>query len=157
MWRSDAGALLLGLASAACAGEAPSPVQDYPLTVWNRCSVSPEEPNFYELLHLYAHETTSFLGSPDLLMAPLAVDARIVVVVTSTDYVTVVRRRNTGEEMALTTSSPLNLSSPCFVLQVFDESFRLSEDLDACVPMDDGEPAADGAHDSGGGDPPPGD
>jgi len=145
--RHIAPALLL-LAGCA-AGEPSHPTQRHWLTVWNRCSVSPEQPNFYELLEVRAHDDESYLEADNLLDEPLAVGARTALRILSGQFVTVIRRRNTGESIALTTARALPLPDNCGVLEVFDDGFRFVRDLDSCIPDPDGGPPGP---DGGGGD-----
>ena len=160
---------LLLVASIGCADGAtvPLPFVGY-LTVWNRNSVSPDNPSFYEILELYVHTTGSSQGAPSLLEQPLAIDATLAVPFVSEQYVPVVRRRNTGQTIALTTGKGLDIDSSCYVLEVFDETFRLQQNSEVALPAlvaagqaadcgvntNDGG-SADGA--DGGGDPAPGD
>jgi hypothetical protein len=124
------GALLAALLSGACADaiEPPPPPLGF-LTLWNRNSVSPDSPTFYEILELHVHDEASFSAArhASRLNAPLAIDATIAVRFRSGQYVTVVRRRNVGQNLALTTSEGLEIDSSCYVLEVFDETFRFLE------------------------------
>ncbi len=141
-------ALALCAGAAACAEGAPQPPLTRQVTVWNRCTTNPDEPNFYALQELYTHTTPSWSGETDLLDNDLEVGAETVVSIRDGSYVTVVRRRNLGQRIALTTSTPLNLGQSCNLLEVFDDGFRLTQDLTRCFDRDDGPP---------GGDPAPGD
>ena len=156
-------------AGAACAGDGPVPPAPFEgfLTVWNRNSVSPEQPAFYEILELYVHDSSSHQGAAELLGGqPLAIDGRLAVGFNSGQYVTTVRRRNIGQDLALTTGRGIDIDSSCFVLEVFDETFRLKVNGDVALPAlaAAGQVAScsvsrseGGPDDGGGGDPAPGD
>jgi hypothetical protein len=164
---------LVAMLCTACADSTPTPSRLFSgyLTVWNRNSVSPEQPTFFEILELHVHYTADFSGGTSLLEQPLAIDATIAVDFTSEQYVTVVRRRNTGQNIALTTGSHLVIDSSCYVLEVFDEAFRFNENGDVALPAlvaagktancstntNDGGSGDGGDGDGGGGDPAPGD
>jgi hypothetical protein len=142
-------AMVVLVASACGAESAKVPAEPFVanLTLWNRSSESPEQPNFLELLEVRVHDGQTFLGSPNLLDEPLAIDARVVIVIKSGQYLTVIRRKNTGQNIAITTGEPLQLSSHCHVLEVFDDGFRLTEDVEQCNPPADGGPTDGGPED----------
>ncbi len=102
------------------------------LVVWNRSS--------YQLLDLRLHDGPSYNGAANLLTTPLVCEQQVTVTATTGQYVTVIRRKNLGENIALTTAEGLPIYGAGYVLIVFDESFRL---VDPPSPMDDGPPGGD--------------
>ena len=158
---------LVALAFSGCAADRPPQPFQAHLTVWNRNSVSPDQPDFYEILGLYAHGSPDFpVGATSLIDTPLAIDATIAFEFTSENYVSAVRRRNTGENIALTTGTGLTIDSSCYVLEVFDDAFRLLENGDVALPALAAagfdatctvNPVDGGADGGAGGDPTPGD
>jgi hypothetical protein len=113
--------LTLALLVAACGdGEGQVPVVDTTLTVLNRSQ--------FELLELYVHELESYDEAENLLVAPLAPDAELVVDFTTYWFVTVVRLKiAVGDPIAVTTAEGLEVGAEGFTLIVFDESFRLMD------------------------------
>ncbi|OGQ91066.1 MAG: hypothetical protein A2289_05220 [Deltaproteobacteria bacterium RIFOXYA12_FULL_58_15] len=147
--------VLIAMVSTTCSDEQlPTLPLNPQLTVWNRCSKSPDNPNFYELLHLYCHAGEAYANLADLLSQPLAVGDETVIEFNQGNFITVVRRRNTGQQIALTTRSGLAVPDDCYTLEVFDDAFRLVR-RDNCM-LDDGSPNGDDGSDADDG-PPPGD
>ncbi len=113
---------LLASAAAACneGGTSGGPLPSM-LTVWNRSQ--------FELLAVYVHRETDYLGTENLLAEPLPIDAVVDVALYGGQSVTVVRKKiEVGEEIALTTARGLDeVDGPGYTLMVFDDGFRLME------------------------------
>jgi hypothetical protein len=111
--------LLVGCAANGKLGAAPATQGPFTLTVWNRSQ--------FELLELHVHGSSGYQNTDNELEAPpLGLEAKIDLEVYTGNYFTVVRQRiDVGEEMALTTATPVSLGRDGYTLIVFDESFRL--------------------------------
>ena len=82
----------------------------------------------FELLEVRVHDGEDYRQAPNVLTAPLATDADVVVPFTTNQRITVFRPRvDVGEVMAMTTAEDLEVVRPGFVLLVFDDGFRLVE------------------------------
>lgn len=113
---------VLSVALAGCSGEDADPniVPPVPvrLTLWNRSQ--------FELLDVRAHEAPGYAGSANLLIEPLAIEARLDLDVLRGDRITVIRRKvEVGDTIALTTGRALTDIGDGSTLVVFDEAFRL--------------------------------
>ncbi|MFO0723464.1 MAG: hypothetical protein U1E65_06775 [Myxococcota bacterium] len=102
-----------------CAESGPPPVpKPATLAIKNRSQ--------FQLDEVRLHSGPSFVGVPNLLRAPMAIDATITTTVTGDVNLTVIRARYLGGPMvALTTEEPLELvDGGIFDISVFDDSFR---------------------------------
>jgi hypothetical protein len=108
------------LAFAGC-GALLGPPVDTTLTLWNRAQS--------EVLEARVHDCPAYAGAPNLLSAPLAVEAQAGVPFHTGQCVTVLRRRvELGDPTAFTTAEGLDdVRSAGWVLIIFDASFRLME------------------------------
>jgi hypothetical protein len=142
---------ILALLVASCADDSLSPMdrRPQPLTVWNSTQRPLEE--------VRVHDDTEYLEAANELLAPLEDDDRTVVDIISSQHVTVIRRNvDGGQRIAFTTATGLYVPTPGYVLQVFQESFRLHEpDFQDGAPPDGGDFDRDGGDFNGdtGGDP----
>jgi hypothetical protein len=140
--------VLVGLAAACGSDNAKSPPvqpQRVSLTIWNSSQRPLEE--------VRVHSGTEYLSATNLLTAPLPDDDRTLVDIFSGQHVTVIRRNvDGGQRIAFTTAQGLYLPTSGYVLQVFQESFRLHEpDLADGLPPDGGDAHTDGGPNDGGG------
>lgn len=110
--------LLVGVS--ACGAESQPPGRtpvDVTLTVWNL--------SHYPIKGLYVHRGESYLGAANQLSEPLLEQAKVGVPLTTGQYVTAVRDKNLGEEIALTTGAGLMVYNSDCTLIVLNENFQL--------------------------------
>jgi hypothetical protein len=113
------------------------------LTVWNSTDREIEE--------VRVHDGAVYLAAPNLLAEVLPDGGRAVVDIFNGQRVTVIRRNVAGgKRIAFTTARGLDVTGPGWVLQVFQESFRLYPPDLLDGPVNDGEgPSDDGGNDDG--------
>lgn len=117
-------AVIIALLSlVACADEVSDPViRQGSLRIINQSQ--------YQVQELRIHKIESYLGAANVLVMPMAVDEEHLFFDVGERYVTVFREKfRDGPLIAITTASPINLiSGQGARLQIFDESFRVSDD-----------------------------
>jgi len=139
-----AAALALGAAACSSAYFPSGPkARNVMLEVWNLGT--------HNMKALYVTPDPSYADAKNLLDAPLAPQQTVVVPFFTGKYVTVVRERNNGQDLALTTQSGLMIYNNRCTLIAFNDSFQLQGDPDR---GDDDGRAFD---EPGDGDPGPGD
>ena len=95
--------------------EPPEPI---PLTLWNRSQ--------FELTELYVHPGSRYVDATNLLETGLTLgDSLLVESFYNGNRITIVRQKNAGERIALTTARDIVVHRPGYTLIVFDDSFRL--------------------------------
>jgi hypothetical protein len=132
------------LVVAGCADErlAPSDLRPVELAIWNSTQRPIEE--------VRVHEEVSYRAAPNLLASALPDDARADVEFLAGKRVTVIRRNvDGGTRIAFSTAYGLDVRTPGWVLQVFQESFRLHAPDPYDGPFSDGDAPDGGDPNSG--------